>query len=131
MEIKFEIDNNKVQNFTDGAKNRLSLQAQKYTEDVINEAEKVEELLRENGASPEITENIVFQAIRRNRTPIKHRRKWGITIIKILSELLLFISGLMFNQEALSTNIVYFSVFSLVFISALIITIIMHVKDGD
>lgn len=131
MEIKFEIDNNKVQNFTDGAKNRLSLQAQKYTEDVINEAEKVEELLREDGASPEITENIVFQAIRRNRTPIKHRRKWGITVIKILSELLLFISGLLFNQEALSTNIVYFSVFSLVFISALIITIIMHVKDGD
>ena len=132
MEIKFEIDNNKVQNFTDGAKNRLSLQAQKYTEDVINEAEKVEELLKRRWC---VTRNnrkyCIFKQFVEIRTPIKHRRKWGITVIKILSELLLFISGLLFNQEALSTNIVYFSVFSLVFISALIITIIMHVKDGD
>lgn len=131
MEIKFDIDDNKVQHFTIGAKNRLSIQTKKYAEDIVNESEKVEELLREDGASPEITENIVFQAIRRNRTPLKHRKKWWMTIIKILSELLLFLSGLMFNQEKLSTSTIYFSLFSLVFISALIITIIMHVKDGD
>lgn len=131
MEVKFDIDDNKVQNFTDGAKNRLSLQAKKYAEDIVSESEKVEELLREDGASPEITENIVFQAIRRNRNPLKHRKKWWMVVIKVLSELLLFISGLMFNQEKLSTNIIYFGFFSLIFISALIITIIMHVKDGD
>lgn len=131
MEVKFQINDNKVQNFTNGAKNRLSIQAQKYAEDIVNEAEKVEELLREDGASPEITENIVFQAIRRNRTPLKHRKRWWIVIAKILSELLLFLSGLMFNQDKLSTSITYFSLFSLVFISALIITIIMHVKDGE
>lgn len=131
MEVKFDIDDNKVQNFTDGAKNRLSLQAKKYAEDIVSESEKVEELLREDGALPEITENIVFQAIRRNRTPLKHRKKWWMIVIKILSELLLFISGLMFNQEKLSTSITYFGFFSLIFTSALIITIIMHVKDGD
>ena len=75
MEIKFDIDDNKVQHFTTGAKNRLSIQTKKYAEDIVNESEKVEELLREDGASPEITENIVFQAIRRNRTPLKHRKK--------------------------------------------------------
>lgn len=131
MEVKFDIDDSKVQNFTSDAKNRLSLQAKKHVEDIVNESEKVEELLREDGASPEITENIVFQAIRRNRTPLKHRKKWWLIVIKILSEFLLFLSGLMFNQEKLSTSVPYFVFFSLIFISALIITIIMHVKDGD
>ena len=44
MEIRFDIEDTKVENYTDGAKNRLLLQSQKYIEDIINESDKVEEL---------------------------------------------------------------------------------------
>ena len=71
MEIKYEIADDKVRNFTDSAKNRLQEQSQKYTLEIIDEAEKIENLIRENGASTEITDNIVFQAVRRNRTEKK------------------------------------------------------------
>ena len=131
MEVKFDIEDSKVQKFTNGAKNRLTVQAKEYVEDIVKESEKVEELLRVEGASAEITENIVFQAIRRNKNPINRKKNWKSTIFKILSDVLLFIAGLMFNQTKLATDIVYFVLFSIVFISALIITIIMHVKDGD
>lgn len=71
MEIKYEIPDDKVRNFTGSAKRRLQEQSQKYTLEIISEAEKVEELIRENGASTEITDNIIFQAVRRNRTEKK------------------------------------------------------------
>ena len=82
MEIKYEIADDKVRNFTDSAKNRLQEQSQKYTLEIIDEAEKIENLIRENGASTEITDNIVFQAVRRNRTEKKKSIK--IIIIRIV-----------------------------------------------
>lgn len=68
LEIKYEIADDKIRNFTDSAKSRLQEQSPKYTLEIISEAEKVEKLIRENGASTEITDNIIFQAVRRNKT---------------------------------------------------------------
>lgn len=45
MEIKYEIPDDKVRSFTGSAKRRLQEQAQKYTLEIISEAEKVEELI--------------------------------------------------------------------------------------
>ena len=59
MEIKYKIADDKVCNFTESAKRRLQEQSEKYTLEVISEAEKVEKLVRENGASTEITDNIL------------------------------------------------------------------------
>ena len=131
MEIKFNIYDNKVAKFTNDSKNRLLIEAKKHIDNVINESDKVEDFLCENGASHEITENIVFQAIRRNQTISKIKTKKSVRLLKILSEFSLFISGLMFDQEKFSTDIFYFVAFSGIFIFALIITIIMHVKDGE
>ena len=91
MEIKYEIPDDKVRSFTGSAKRRLQEQAQKYTLEIISEAEKVEELIRENGASTEITDNIIFQAVRRNKT---ERKKSIKTILKDKpSEISMFIGS--------------------------------------
>ena len=91
LEIKYEIADDKIRNFTDSAKSRLQEQSQKYTLEIISEAEKVEELIRENGASTEITDNIIFQAVRRNKTEKKKSIK--TILVRIIAELLLFVSG--------------------------------------
>ena len=134
MEIKYEIADDKVRNFTDSAKNRLQEQSQKYTLEIIEEAEKIENLIRENGASTEITDNIVFQAVSRNRTEKKKSIK--IIIIRIVAELLLFISGLMFLPEMFITskntfNLEYFVVFAIITLTALITTIVTYFLGGD
>jgi hypothetical protein len=134
LEIKYEIADDKVRNFTDSAKNRLQEQSQKYTLEIIDEAEKIENLIRENGASTEITDNIVFQAVRRNRTEKKKSIK--IIIIRIVAELLLFISGLMFLPEMFITsentfNLEYFVVFAIITLTALITTIVTYFLGGD
>lgn len=134
MEIKYEIPDDKVRSFTGSAKRRLQEQAQKYTLEIISEAEKVEELIRENGASTEITDNIIFQAVRRNRTEKKKNLK--IVLVRVLAEILLFISGLMFLPEMFVTtdgtlNMGYLVAFLLVTLIAFIVTIVTYFIGGE
>lgn len=134
MEIKYNIAEDKVKNFTDSAKRRIQEQAETYTLEIISEAEKVEKLIRENGASAEITDNIIFQAVRKNRT--ERKRDMKIIIIRILSEVLLFIAGLMFLPDKFITsentfNIGYFVGFAIVTLTALIATIATHFMGGE
>lgn len=134
MEIKYEDADNKVCNFTDSAKSRLQEQAQKYTLEIINEAEKVEELIRENGASTEITDNIIFQAVRRSKT--EKRKSIKIILIRIAAEILLFVSGLMFMPEKFITpestfNLGYFAAFAFVTLIALVTTIVTYFVGGE
>lgn len=134
MEIKYEIADDKIRNFTDSAKSRLQEQAQKYTLEIISEAEKVEEFIRENGASTEITDNIIFQAVRRNKTEKKKSIK--TILIRIAAEILLFVSGLMFIPEMFITpennfNLGYFFVFAIVTLTALVATIVTYFIGGE
>ena len=134
MEIKYEIADDKVRNFTDSAKSRLQEQSQKYTLEIISEAEKVEKLIRENGASTEITDNFIFQAVRRNKTEKKKSKK--IIIIRILAEILLFISGLMFIPEKFITsestfNLGYFIAFIIITLVAFIAIIATYFIGGE
>lgn len=134
MEIKYEIPDDKVRSFTGSAKRRLQEQSQKYTLEIINEAEKVEELIRENGASTEITDNIIFQAVRRNRT--EKKKNFKIVLVRVLAEILLFISGLMFLPEMFVTtdgalNMGYLMAFLLVTLIAFIVTIVTYFMGGE
>lgn len=134
LEIKYEIADDKIRNFTDSAKSRLQEQSQKYTLEIISEAEKVEELIRENGASTEITDNIIFQAVRRNKTEKKKSIK--TILVRIVAEILLFASGLMFIPEMFITtentfNLGYFVVFALVTLIALVATIVTYFIGGE
>ena len=134
MEIKYEIADDKIRNFTDSAISRLQEQSKKYTLEIISEAEKVEELIRENGASTEITDNIIFQAVRRNKAERKKSIK--TILVRIAAEILLFISGLMFIPEMFITkestfNLGYFVAFAIVTLIALVATIVTYFIGGE
>ena len=48
--VQVNIDENKIDNFSDGAKTTLEKQIEKYTDDIIKEANLIEEAIREDGA---------------------------------------------------------------------------------
>ena len=98
LEVKFEIPEDKVIHFTENAKKRLIDEAQKYTLDIVNESERTEELLREDGASSEITNSTVIQAVRRNHTVRKKKTK--IIVLRIIAEVFLFAAGIMFLPDS-------------------------------
>lgn len=134
MQIKFDISDNEVTSFSQGAKSRLAEQAKLYTLEIIREANKVEELIHEDGASQEITESIVVQAIRRNKTARK--KKIGIIVLKIVSEILLFLSGLLFLPDLFiksnnELNMPFLIFFIILLAASLILVITVHFKDGE
>lgn len=131
MEIKYYIDDNKLQNFTNEAKSKLIEQSREHTIDIIKEAENVEESLREYGATSEITGNIIFQAVRTLRRHPTKKFKWVTNILKIFSELLLFFAGCLFDQENFAKNTTQFYWFFAVFFIAAILTIALHFQEGE
>lgn len=68
MAVQVNIDDNKIDNFSDGAQTTLKKQMEKYADDIIKEANLIEEAIREDGANTEITSNIVLQAVRKNKS---------------------------------------------------------------
>lgn len=58
--VQVNIDDNKIDNFSDGAQTTLKKQMEKYADDIIKEANLIEEAIREDGANTEITSNIVL-----------------------------------------------------------------------
>lgn len=137
MEVKFEIPDDKVVDFSGNAKNKIVEQAKEYTLEVISEAEKIEWALHEDDASTEITSGIVTQAARKFRSPSRNKnQKLLKTIISIVAEFLLFIAGLIFIPEWFMTkehtlNIVFLVLYLILFAAALGATIVSHFIEGD
>lgn len=134
MEMKIIIPDEKIKNFSTDAKIRLQQKTLEYSLDIITEAAKIERVVRENGASVEITDHYVVQASRKNR--YTKRKKVGWIVLRIVSEILILVTGLMWSVENFVSvdgtfNIVYFVFFSLILAAALITTIISHIAGGE
>lgn len=134
MDIRFQIPDDKIQNFSDDAKNRLHDIAKSYTLEIVSEAEKVEKIFRESGACSEVTETNIFQAIRRNKTGRKKNIR--VIIVRIVAEILLFIAGIMVIPEYFITsqstlNLGYFIAFLVVILVAIAATIVTYFIGGE
>ena len=134
MQITIDIPDDKVSGYTDNAKDRLKKLTEEYVSDIISEAEKVEKMFHEKGASADITDNIIFQASRRNKTEKKKDIK--LILFRIVAEILLFVAGCMFIPERFinsnqSLDIVYFSFFLIVVTITLICVITSHFLGGE
>lgn len=97
MALQVNIDNDKVDNFSSEAKTELVRQLEKYRDNIIKESNLIEEVVREDGASMEITSNIVIQAVRKNKVSHKKKPNKTLLIIKIISALSLLVTGFLFD----------------------------------
>ena len=130
MEIKYEIDDGKVKDFTEGAKLSLKSHSSKYTDEIIHEAIRIEENLRENGAVKEITDNIVFQSVRSLKTNPVKKKRWHSILLKISSEFLLFFAGLLFNTDKFAKKPLQMYLFIFILIVAVGLTVALHFKEN-
>lgn len=133
MEIKIKIQDEKLNNFSANAILRIQSEAEQHTMDVIEEAEKVEGIIREDGATKEITESIVYQAIRRTKTERKPmKRNW---LFNPISEISILFVGMMFKTESFLTpegklDVFYLLLFLFVLTVALLSTTFKYQNRG-
>ena len=130
MEIKFQVNDEIANNMTRSAIECLVRKSEAYTTEIIDEAKRVEQSTREHGAQIEITENTIFQAVRRNKTQV-HKRNLKSILVKLGSEFGLFLSGILFNQKMLTENIIYFIIYFVIMTLTIISTIFTYIKEGE
>lgn len=93
MIIQINVDEDEIDNLSSDAQITLTKQIEKYTNDIIKEANLIEEVIREDGASTEITSNIILQAVRKNKTVRNKKSSKSLLITKIVSVFSLLITG--------------------------------------
>ncbi|WP_339122068.1 hypothetical protein [Fusobacterium nucleatum] len=100
MGLQIEIENIVIDNFSESAKTILKTEIKKYAENIVKEANLIEEGELENGIDIEITAKSVNNAVRKNKLNYKKKnKKISLTLIKIISTLSLATMGFFFQFD--------------------------------
>ncbi len=129
MAVQVNIDDNKIDNFSDGAQTTLKKQMEKYADDIIKEANLIEEAIREDGANTEITSNIVLQAVRKNKSNPSKKPNRFLLITKIISSFSLLITGFLFDSSGYQNNVLKLIAFVVCLIVASVSTVLQFVFE--
>lgn len=127
--VQVNIDDNKIDNFSDGAQTTLKKQMEKYADDIIKEANLIEEAIREDGANTEITSNIVLQAVRKNKSNPSKKPNRFLLITKIISSFSLLITGFLFDSSGYQNNVSKLIAFVVCLIVASVSTVLQFVFE--
>lgn len=129
MAVQVNIDENKIDNFSDSAQTTLIKQIEKYADDIIKEANLIEEAIREDGANTEITSNIILQAIRKNKSNPRKKHSRFLLITKIVSSLSLLVTGFLFDSSGYQNDVIKLILFVLCLIIASVSTVLQFVFE--
>ena len=102
--IQVNIDEKKVDNFTDQACYTLKEQMGKYADNIIKESNLIEESIREDGANAEITSTIVMQAVRKYKSDTRKKPSNNRWIIRAVSSFSTLITGFLFDASGYGHN---------------------------
>jgi len=131
MKIEIDISDNKLQNLSQTANSELIKVAKKYTEEVLDEASRIEESRRISNSNPEVTAAIINDAVVFAKTHGIRRKK---PKMQIFMQVLAFISSTLtgglfdtskFNQTG------YIILFLVVFAASVISTLYLILNDNN
>lgn len=131
--IQINIDENKVGNFTDQARDTLKEQMGKYADNIIKESNLIEESIREDGANAEITSTIVIQAVRKSKSDIRKKPRSRRIIIRVVSSFSTLITGFLFDASGYGhnfTKLIFFIIFLIIASVSTAIQIVLEEKEG-
>lgn len=129
MTVQVEIADDKVSNFSADAKKCFKEQVIKYADDLVKEANLLEETTREDGATMEITSNIVLQAARKNKNIRAKKPNRFLFIVKVVSVLSLTLAGFLFDLDDFQNNKAILFIFMVIFTIAVASTVLQFVKE--
>ncbi|WP_337085501.1 hypothetical protein [Elizabethkingia anophelis] len=112
MKIEFEIPDEKVSDLNPNGKSELTRHCKQWTEDIIDEATRIE-ASRNDGANTEITAAIISEAATYSkRFPIKSKKKWWMKLIQIAAFISSLIAGSLLDVEKFkeTSHVIWFIV---------------------
>ena len=104
MNINFDIPDNKVINFSSGAKKELSKQSCRITKEIIDEASRIEASRRLSDAGSEVTQSNVKEAATHPRMIFSRKKIWPNKIVQGIAFISSLIAGGLFDTEKFSNT---------------------------
>jgi len=92
-------------------------------DNVIKEANLIEEGMREDGANAEITSSIVMLAVNKSKIIRSKKSKKGLRFAKVVSTLSLLLTGFLFDYTGYQDNTIGLILFSIALIVACVSTV--------
>jgi hypothetical protein len=112
MKVEFEIPDEKVSALNPNGKTELSRHCKQWTEEIIDEATRIE-ASRNDGTNTEITAAIISEAASYSkRFPLKHKKKWWIKVIQIIAFIASLVAGSLLDVEKFkeTSHVIWFIV---------------------
>lgn len=104
MNINLNIPDNQVNNLSSGAKTTLKKETEKYALSVIKEASRIEEGMRADGANKEVTGTMILIAVQKKSYSSSKKTSKMLIFIKIIAFISAFITGGLFDLDALKQS---------------------------
>lgn len=105
--MNVHIDDTNLVNLSGGAKEKLCEQTKEYADELLKEANLIEEGNRAVGAQSEITSNIIMQAanVKKSRYFAENKPPIWLKIAKIVSTLSCLVTGFLFDTNGYQDNL--------------------------
>lgn len=127
MEVRLQVDNNKVAGFSAGSINAITKCCQEYMEGIIEEAKRIEQSDRIGGTPVEVIASHVDEAKKNyRRNPAK---KTAYIIINVIVDVLFLVIGAMFDKELLTKNNAYL-IFYIIIIAITVVLLVLKYSKG-
>ena len=131
--IQVNIDEKKVDGFTDQARDTLKEQMGKYADNIIKESNLIEESIREDEANAEITSTIVMQAVKKYKSDTRKKLSNNRWIIRVVSTFSTLITGFLFDASGYGHNfmkLIFFIICLIIASVSTAIQIVLEEKEG-
>ena len=99
MKIKFNISDDKIVNFSCGAKAELTQQANRIAEEIVDEASRIEASRRISDTTSEVTQSNVKEAATQPRMIFTKKKSWASKIIQIIAFVSSLVTGGLFDLD--------------------------------
>jgi hypothetical protein len=132
LPVRIEIPDASLTYFSSEAKNELENHLKKYSTEIIKEAERIEESLKEDTSTPEITRQVIKQSVTSCKNVYGTRKQpWRTIVKKITATLGMAISGYLCDFDKFKESTPHLFIFMIFAISGTVAAILLVFGGED
>ena len=122
MKIEFDISDDKIVNFSTGAKNELIHQSQRIAGDIVDEASRIEASRRIYDTNSEVTQSNVKEAANQPRMMVVKKKTWWTKALQIASFVSSLIMGSLLDTDKFKdiSHVIWFIIMTFIAIGTTI-----------
>lgn len=129
MSLQVDIKDEQMTNMSENAQRELISQLKSFAEQIIREANLIEDGNREEGANSEITSSMVKLAVRKYRLTSKCKKVKGLIALRIISTFSLLVTGALIDFDGYEGHPVKLWLFIVSLLIASVSTLLLYVKE--